>query len=90
MLQAIAFAVSIPFLLLILGLATIAFRGGEHAGYHEAAAAAAGGSGTAAIGRPRRINPIHQFLVWGLALTLVAATIAMLVASFVWDSWVWH
>lgn len=90
MLQAIAFIVAIPFLLLILGLATIAFRGGEPAGHHQVAAAAAGGGGTVAVRRRTRINPINQFIVWGLCLTLVAATIAMLIASFVWDSWVWH
>lgn len=89
-LEAIAFIVAVPFLLLILGLATIAFRGGEHAGHHETAAATAGGGGTIVIRRRTRISPVNQFLVWGLCLTLVAATIAMLIASFVWDSWVWH
>lgn len=87
-LQTIAFIVAIPFLLLILGLATIAFRGGERAGHHEVATATVGG-GAVMVRRRTRINPINQFLVWGLCLTLVAATIAMLIASFVWDSWAW-
>lgn len=86
-LQVIAFVVSIPFLLLMLGLATIAFRGGEHAGYPEIASP---GSDTGR--RPRRrtkISVVNQVFVWGLALTLVGATVAMLVASVVYDSWVW-
>jgi hypothetical protein len=88
-LEIIAFAVSAVFLLLILGLATIAFRGGERAGYHETAEAPSG-DGATAVRRRTRINPINQLLVWGLSLTLMAATVAMLAASFVWDSWVWH
>ena len=86
-LELVAFIAAIPFLLLILFLATIAFRGGERAGYHETA-----GATSEDRGRPRRrtrINPINQLMVWGLALTLMAATVAMLVASFVYDSWVW-
>lgn len=85
-LQVIAFIVSIPFLLLIGFLATIAFRGGERAGYHETVDASAGEA------RPRRrtrVHPINQLFVWGLALTLMAATIAMLVLSFAYDSWTW-
>ncbi len=86
-LQVIAFIVSIPFLLLIGFLATIAFRGGERAGYHQTADATSDDGG-----RPRRrtrIHPINQLMVWGLALTLMAATVAMLVASVAYDSWVW-
>jgi len=87
-LELVAFIVAIPFLLLILFLATIAFRGGERAGYHQTAEAAPNDGG-----RPRRrtrIHPINQLMVWGLALTLMAATVAMLVATFAYDSWVWH
>lgn len=87
MLQAIGFVVSVVFLLLIAGLATIAFRGGERAGYHEMFAAPAGE--TTMAQRRTRISPVNQVLVWGLALTLIAATVAMLVASFILDSWTW-
>jgi len=85
-LQLIAFIVSIPFLLLIAFLATIAFRGGERAGYHETAEASSGDAGPR---RRTRIHPINQLFVWGLALTLMAATVAMLVLSFAYDSWTW-
>lgn len=84
--QWIAFIASIPFLLLILFLATIAFRGGERAGYHQTASASAATGGRR---RRTRINPFNQLMVWGLALTLMAATVAMLVASFAYDSWAW-
>lgn len=92
MLETIAFIVSVPFLLLIIGLATIAFRGGERAGYHETANASAWApSGGPTVPRRRtRIHPINRLLVSALALGLMAATVAMLTASFVWDSWVWH
>lgn len=86
-LQVVAFIVSIPFLLLIALLATIAFRGGERAGYHEFAEALP--SNAPVSMRRTRIHPINQFFVWGLALTLVVATVAMLVASFAYDSWTW-
>jgi hypothetical protein len=89
-LEAIAFIVAVPFLLLIIGLATIAFRGGERAGYHETAGGTPGGRGEVGTRRRTRINPFNQLMVWGLGLTLMAATIAMLVGSVVWDSWVWH
>ncbi|MEZ4554250.1 MAG: hypothetical protein AB7L91_09310 [Dehalococcoidia bacterium] len=84
--EVIAFIVAVPFLLLMVLLASIAFRGGERAGYHETA----GAPSSAAVRRRRtRINPLNQVFVWGLALTLMAATVAMLVASFAYDSWVW-
>lgn len=85
LLQLISFIVSVPFLLLILLLASIAFRGGERAGYHEASR----GGGNAAPRRRTKINVVNQVFVWGLALSLMGATVAMLVASFVYDSWVW-
>lgn len=86
MLELIAFIVSIPFLLLILGLATIAFRGGESAGHHETAE---GGGKDTGPRRRTKINIVNRVMVWGLALTLMAATVAMLVLSFAYDSWVW-
>jgi hypothetical protein len=32
---------------------------------------------------------VNQFFVWGLALTLAAASVALLVLTFVWDGWAW-
>ena len=87
MLEAIAFAVSVPFLLLIFGLATISFRGGERAGYHEIVASPP--AGTLAVQRRTQIGIVNRLLVAGLGLTLLAATVVMLDASFVLDSWAW-
>ncbi|MGE0226983.1 MAG: hypothetical protein AB7I38_12615 [Dehalococcoidia bacterium] len=84
--EVIAFIVAVPFLLLMVLLASIAFRGGERAGYHRTAGSLSIGG---VRGRRTRINPVNQVFVWGLALTLMAATVAMLVASFAYDSWVW-
>lgn len=86
-LQLIAFIVAVPFLLLFVLLASIAFRGGERAGYHQTAAATEGNGARRA--RRTRINPLNQLFVWGLALTLFAATIALLVATVAYDSWTW-
>jgi len=88
-LQLIAFIVSVPFLLLFVLLASTAFRGGERAGYHQPADTSADGEDGSRKRRRTRIHPINQLFVWGLALTLFAATIAMLVASVVYDSWSW-
>lgn len=89
MLEIIASVVSIGFLLLIALLASVAFRGGEHAGYHRVAAAPAGTS-VRGVRQRTQIGVFNQFVVWGLALSLVGMTAAMLVASVVWDSWAWH
>jgi hypothetical protein len=89
-LEAIAFVVSGGFLLLIFGLASMAFRGGERAGYPEIVRATAlAGEGPTLVRRRTAISAVNQFLVWGLALTLVAATAALLVLTFVWDGWAW-
>jgi hypothetical protein len=89
-LEAIAFVVSGGFLLLIFGLASIAFRGGERAGYPEIVrATASAGEMAPMIRRRTTVSPVNQFFVWGLALTLAAATVALLVLTFVWDGWAW-
>jgi len=88
LLQAIGFVVSAVVLLAIFGLATIAFRGGERAGYPEIVGATAGET-VPMVRRRTSISPINQFFVWGLALTLAVATVALVVATFAWDGWAW-
>jgi hypothetical protein len=89
-LEAIAFVVSAGFLLLIFGLATIAFRGGERAGYPEIVRATGlSGEGLTVVRRRPPDSPLNQFFVWGHALTLAAASVALLVLTFVWDGWAW-
>lgn len=90
MLEIIATVVSVGFLLLIFGLATMAFRGGEHAGQHQTATPMPATTGPAPIRRRTSVGAFNQFVVYGLTLSLMAMTVAMLVASFVWDSWTWH
>ena len=80
---------SVGFLLAIFGLANMAFRGGERRGYHQLADAPASADGPMMVRRRTHIGVINQVFVWGLALTLVAATVVLMVATFVFDSWTW-
>jgi hypothetical protein len=86
--QTIAYIASAIVLLLIFGLASFAFRGGERAGYPEIVGASAG-EAVPMVRRRTSISAINQFFVWGLALTLTVATVALIVATLTWDGWAW-
>ena len=86
--DALAWILSLALLAGIALLASIALRAGESAGHQSIAGpqrSAAAEAGAVVAGR-NRVSPIHQVLVWGLALTLLGATVALVVASFAFDS----
>ncbi len=67
----------------------MAFRAGESAGHQSIARPvlrAAAEAGSSIVAGRHRVSPVNQVLVWGLALTLLVATIALVVASFAFDA----
>ena len=80
--RGIAFAVSALVLAAMALLASVAFRGGEPAGQHRLAAVPP----PALARRSARGRIVNQVLVWGLALTLLAATLLLIVAAIAYDA----
>jgi len=86
--DALAWILSLALLAGIALLASIALRAGESAGHQSITGpqrSTAAEAGAVVAGR-NRVSPINQVLVWGLALTLLGATVALVVASFAFDS----
>ena len=86
--DALAWILSLALLAGMALLASMALRAGESAGHQSIARPAwpsATEAGAAVAGRSRA-GVVNQVLVWGLALTLLGATIALVIASFWFDS----
>lgn len=86
--DALAWILSLALLAGIALLASVALRSGESAGHQSIARAGrspASGAAAAVAGRSR-VSAVNQVLVWGLALTLLGATVTLVIASFAFDS----